>query len=166
MLWLFVRGVRAVSKILNGIGQVFLAILMFLGTADVLGRYFFNRPILGTFEISEILLAGVVFFGWAYVLYQDKHIAMEVIYSHLSPYAKKITDVITRFFSLFVFSLMAWRVTATAFHYKEVNRLLPGLLWPAYPFVLFVSLGAVLLCLELIIQIFYLLFSFRDMSRR
>ena len=36
--------------------------LMFLGAADVVGRYFFNMPIKGAYEYSEILLAGVVFF--------------------------------------------------------------------------------------------------------
>lgn len=35
-----------------------------LTTADVFGRYFFNRPITGTYEITEsYLMVSLVFFG-------------------------------------------------------------------------------------------------------
>jgi TRAP-type C4-dicarboxylate transport system permease small subunit len=146
-----------VNKFTLLVSQGLLAILMFLSVADVGGRYFFNRPIFGTLEISEVLLVCIVFFGTAYTVYQDKQITMELLYSRLSPSGKRLTDISTRFLSLVVLGLIAWRVTATAIYSKEVNRLVPGVLWPVYPFMLVVSFGATFICLELIIQIVYLI---------
>ena len=59
--------------------------------------------------------------------------------------------------SLALFVLMTWRVTEVAFYYKATNRLVPTLFWPMYPFVLFVSVGTLLLCMELIVQIVFLI---------
>lgn len=152
----FAKMVRMASKILMAISQGLLAILMFLSIADVIGRYLFNRPIFGTLEMSEVLLVSIVFFGSAYTLYLDKQITMELLYNRLSPPAKRTVNIITRLMAFSIFSLMVWKVTEKAFYFKETNRLIPSLLWPIYPFMLFVSLGLILISLELLIQIVYL----------
>ncbi len=51
-----------VSRTMSNIGMVVLLMLMLLITADVLLRYLFNRPILGTFDIVELMLGIVIFF--------------------------------------------------------------------------------------------------------
>lgn len=160
-----VRGIRAVSKAINAIGMVVLAILMLLGAADVLGRYLFNQPIMRTYEISQILLASIVFFGWAYTQYEDKHISIGLVFERFSPSVQRIIRIITHFLALIVFGLIAWQATILAMDFFHANRLLGGLLIPIYPFQLFVSFGAVLICLELIIQIFFLLIAAPDMAQ-
>jgi TRAP-type C4-dicarboxylate transport system permease small subunit len=160
----FAKFVRMASKILMAISQGLLAILMFLSITDVIGRYLFNRPIFGTLEMSEILLVSIVFFGSAYTLYLDKQITMELLYTRLSPSAKKIVNVITRLMAFIIFGLMVWKVTEKALYFKGVNRLIPSLLWPIYPFMLFVSLGAILISLELLIQIVYLFMNPKEVS--
>lgn len=160
----FAKGIRMASKILMAISQGLLAILMFLSITDVIGRYLFNRPIFGTLEVSEILLVCIVFFGSAYTLYMDKQITMELLYSRLSPSARKKVDVITRLMAFIIFSLMVWKVTEKALYFKEANRLIPSLLWPIYPFMLVVSLGAILLSLELLIQIVYLFLNHKNVN--
>jgi len=139
------------------VSQILLAILFFLSVADVAGRYLFNYPLVGTLEISEILLVGIVFFGSAYTLYQDKQITMDMLYSRLSNSVKKCVDIITRLFSLSIFILMLWKVTSTAMYYKDAHRLVPTLFWPIYPFVLFISFGVLMISMELIIEIVYLI---------
>ncbi|RCV85674.1 TRAP transporter small permease subunit, partial [Vreelandella rituensis] len=46
---------------LEGVAGATLFALMLLTTADVVGRYFFNAPILGTVELTQQMLAAVVF---------------------------------------------------------------------------------------------------------
>ena len=152
MFFSIVRAVRAVSKVSMSVSQVLLAVLFFLSVADVAGRYLFNYPLVGTLELSEILLVGIVFFGSAYTLYLDKQITMDMLYSRLPTSIQKYVDVITRLFSLTIFILMLWKVTATAIYFKDVHRLVPTLFWPIYPFVLFISFGVLMLSLELIIE--------------
>ena len=44
-------GLQRVSKVTAIIAAVVLAVMMLLTIADVAGRYFFNSPIKGTWEI-------------------------------------------------------------------------------------------------------------------
>lgn len=138
-----------------------LAFLMFISATDVIGRYLFNRPIIGIFEISEILLVGIVFLGSVYTLHQDKQITMELLYSGLSPKKKRIVDIVTRMLSAMVFILMTWKVTKMGIYCKQVGRQISGLLWPVYPFMFIVSLGSALISLELVAQIIILLTGFK-----
>ena len=48
--------VNPLSRVCHGIGSVILAFMMFITAADVCLRYFFNRPIMGAYELTEITL--------------------------------------------------------------------------------------------------------------
>ena len=160
-----VRVFRNISKALHTIGLAFAGILMFYGTADVVGRYFFNHPVRWTYELSQILLASIVFLGWAYTLYQDKHTTVGFVYTRLPIPVQRIVDVFTRFLALIAFGLITWQATAWAIVYWKAGRLIAGIFLPLYPFQMFVAFGALMLCLELIIQMFYLLFVTTGESR-
>lgn len=140
-----------------------LVVLMFLGASDVIGRYFFNKPIEGTREISEILLAGVVFFGWAYTLSVGGHVRLDTFVSRLRPRGQAIIGFVTSFIALFVFSLMAWQAAERAIASWKGHVLITVLFIPVFPFQFFVTVGALVLCLELIIQ---MLHSFTDMKKK
>jgi TRAP-type C4-dicarboxylate transport system permease small subunit len=155
------KGIRPVSNVLRVVGMGMLSVLMFLGAADVIGRYLFNKPILGTLEVSEILLAGIVFFGWAYTLSVEGHVRVDFFYLRFPVRAQRIVGFFTSFFSLVLFSLITWRAAKTAIFYWQGNKLVPILKIPVFPFQLFVSLGALALCLELIIEMSYFLFQAR-----
>ncbi len=155
------KSIRYVSNGLRVIGTGMLCLLMLLGAGDVIGRYFFNKPIMGTLEVSEILLGGIVFFGWAYTLYLQAHVKVDIFYSRLRPRMQGIVGLFTSFLSLVLFSLIAWQAAKIATTYLKGHRLVPLLNIPLYPFQLFVSLGAVVLCLELIVQIIHLVSQVR-----
>jgi len=53
---------RSLSTYLSYVGNFALAAMMLLTTADVIGRYFFNAPVLGAYEITEYLMLIMVFF--------------------------------------------------------------------------------------------------------
>ena len=50
----------------NGIGMVSLAAMMFLIAADVVLRYFFNKPITGDYELVQFMLVIMISLGLAY----------------------------------------------------------------------------------------------------
>lgn len=58
---------------------VFLFSLMILTCVDVLGRYFFNRPVYGGLELTEILLAGTIFFALPIVSYRGDNVVVDLI---------------------------------------------------------------------------------------
>ena len=65
------------------IGATLLPVLMLLIVADVIGRYFFNAPIKGTTEISELVLLTVILLAAGYTMSVGEHVAVEALISRL-----------------------------------------------------------------------------------
>ena len=60
-----------------------IAAMMLLTVADVVLRSFFNRPLHGTFELVELLLAGAFFLAVPASVLRDDHIVVDVVDSYL-----------------------------------------------------------------------------------
>jgi TRAP-type C4-dicarboxylate transport system permease small subunit len=64
---------------------VFLFLFVFMVVSDVAGRYALLKPVPGTMEIGEIVLAFVIFPGWAAVLANNQHIRVLIVVDRLPP---------------------------------------------------------------------------------
>jgi TRAP-type C4-dicarboxylate transport system permease small subunit len=153
----FEKGIRSAESILSFIGMGMLFVLMLLGSSDVIGRYVFNKPILGTLEISQILMAGMVFLGWAHTQAMRANVRMELVISHLPSQVRAIVEFATLFLSLALFSFIAWQAAVIAISYWKEHRLIETIYISSAPFQFLVSFGAFVLCLEFIIQMLHLL---------
>ncbi|MDP2916793.1 MAG: TRAP transporter small permease, partial [Dehalococcoidia bacterium] len=65
----------------NGAGAAILALMMGLVTVDVCLRFFFNRPLSGTYEIVELMMAVLVFGALAYTAIKKSHISIDAVTS-------------------------------------------------------------------------------------
>jgi TRAP-type C4-dicarboxylate transport system permease small subunit len=74
--WLFDR---AVAPALGLIAGVVLFALMALTFVDVVGRYFLSQPVYGGFEITEMLLAALIFAALPLVTLRDEHITVDLL---------------------------------------------------------------------------------------
>jgi TRAP-type C4-dicarboxylate transport system permease small subunit len=148
-----VKRVRNVESIFKTIGLGMLFILMLIGTADVIGRYLFNSPILGEVELSKILTVGIVILGWAYVQANKAHIRLTFVVSRFPPRAQAITDFVTSILSLVLFSLIAWQAVMVGLQCLEEHRVITIIHIPVAAMHFMVSAGASLICLEFIIQL-------------
>ena len=128
-------------------------LMMFIGAFDVLGRYLFNRPIRGTMEISAVMMGAIVFFSWAFTQRDDGHVKVELVVSYYSDRMRSIANCFTLSLSLVLFILIAYKSTLIAIRSFTEHRTLPILEIPTGPLHALVPIGAVLLCLTLLIQI-------------
>lgn len=149
----FERSVKGIADVLGNIGVVLLSVLMLLGAADVIGRYLFNKPIIGTMEIGEILLASMVVLGWSSTQIAKEHVSVKFFLYRVSRRARVNLDFATTFLSLVLFSLITWQSVLAAKLYHEAGRLVYTIDLPLAPFLLIVSLGALILCAVFIIQL-------------
>jgi TRAP-type C4-dicarboxylate transport system permease small subunit len=81
--------------------------MMLLTVADVVLRAVSNRPIRGTFEIIELLLACTFFLALPAVFLRDEHLLVDVI----DPIAPRWVPWLRRFAEIIaipVLALMAW----------------------------------------------------------
>jgi TRAP-type C4-dicarboxylate transport system permease small subunit len=66
------------QQALRGLAALILFVLMVLGTADVVGRYFFSAPIRGASELIELLMAALVFAAFPVVTVERAHITVDL----------------------------------------------------------------------------------------
>lgn len=75
----FDRVGRGLQQGVEGLAGAVLFILMLLTTVDVTGRYFFNAPILGAVELTQLLLAVIVFLAFPTVTWREEHITVDLL---------------------------------------------------------------------------------------
>jgi TRAP-type C4-dicarboxylate transport system permease small subunit len=130
---------------------MFLAIpLMLLTVGDVVGRSFFNKPIPGTFELSEYMLAVIILLGAAYTQQVKGHVGVDFLTSRYSPRTQAVFQFVTTIASLFIIAILVWYGYIEGIHEKAVSD---QLRIPQWPFKLLVAAGGLLLWLELVLDL-------------
>jgi len=129
---------------------MFLAIpLMLLTVGDVMGRSFFNKPIPGTFELSEYMLAVIVLLGAAYTQQVKGHVGVDFLTSRYSPRTQAVLQAVTTLAGLVIIAILVWQGYLEGIHEKGVSDQLRV---PQWPFKLLVAVGGLLLWLELLLD--------------
>ena len=147
------KGTTLINSALKYICVSLLFFMMVLGTVDVIGRYLFNKPILGTLEVFEILLPAIVLLGLGYTQESRAHVAMGLLVIHLSSRKKIVLDIITNGCALFISVLIVWRGWILSTVYWRMDRTIPTIDVPMFLPQLLVPLGALVLSLVLTVQI-------------
>ncbi len=103
---------RTILRVIDSINQragssaAWLCIVLVLvGTYDVILRYVFNAPTVWAYETSCMLGGTIYVIGWAYDHLRKSHVRVDILYTHLSPRGKAISDLIAA--AIFFFPLMA-----------------------------------------------------------
>ena len=73
---------RLIVPALGLIAATELFCLMLLTCVDVIGRYFFSSPVAGGFEITEMLLAGLIFSALPLVTLRGEHVTVRPAGAH------------------------------------------------------------------------------------
>jgi TRAP-type C4-dicarboxylate transport system permease small subunit len=95
---------------LGGIAALTLFLLMIVTGVDVVGRYLFNQPLLGGFELTEVLLAALIFAGLPLVSLSSEHVTMDVLDSVSPPRLLRLQKRITNALGALCLSYLAWRL--------------------------------------------------------
>jgi TRAP-type C4-dicarboxylate transport system permease small subunit len=144
-------GIRRINYLVCAIGMATILPLMLLTFADVMLRGFFNKPIPGTFELSQYILAVVILLGAAYTQQVKGHVGVNFITARLSRRSRAICEIVTTLLSLFIIAVLFWQGWVEGINEKAVSD---QLRIPQYPFRVLVAVGGFLLWLELLIDLF------------
>ncbi|MDP2916780.1 MAG: TRAP transporter small permease [Dehalococcoidia bacterium] len=124
-----------------------LALMMFLTGADVLLRYVFNRPIMGSLEITEFMMSMTVGFGLAYCALKKGHIRVDLVLIYIPQKARRIMDVVAYVVSFAFYCLIVWQVLLNGRSLMDSKLTSSVLFIPVYPFVFLLVIGAAILAL-------------------
>jgi TRAP-type C4-dicarboxylate transport system permease small subunit len=129
--------------------------MMLLTVADVIGRYFFSKPIKGTWEVIGLLLVFAGTWGLARCQVQKSHIQVTVLIQRLSRRVQATIRSVAYLFGFAGFSLLSWRVFVMAKRYFLLPRgnVTDTLDIPYAPFMLALSIGVGVAALILVIDL-------------
>ena len=108
----FERASRALAM-----GGGFLLIgIMAMTVVSVVGRYAFNAPIPGDYEITELVCGVAVFAFFPYCHMRNANIVVEFFTARLSPRRKTVLDTLHNLAFTVVAGLIAWRLLVGGLH--------------------------------------------------
>jgi TRAP-type C4-dicarboxylate transport system permease small subunit len=127
------------DRVLGAAAAILLFGLMTLTTADVIGRYFFNWPLRGAFEITELLLLTLIFAGLPLASRADEHVTLDFIDRLLDRkgrvFLRRAVDLVC---GVIILGL-AWRVWVKAGTIAGYGDTTDVLRVPVAPFVYFMT---------------------------
>jgi len=132
--------------IYHSIGAAILIPMMLLITADVVMRYIFSRPLLGSQDAVQTMTGMSIVFGLAYTAVVKGHTKVDAVTSHLPEKSKLILQGITDILSFGLLSLITWQSVVYAKEAFESSYVTSALFIPFYPFILVTTIGLLLFC--------------------
>ena len=124
-----------------------LAAMTLLTVSDVFLRYAFNRPIIGTTELTELMMVCVAFLGLAWCAIKQGHLKVDLVMSRFSPGSQAVVDSITLAAGLCVCAFITWRSFQESMTVLRIGSTSSLLDVPDFPFYLVLTLGFAVLCL-------------------
>jgi len=124
---------------LGGFAALLLFFMMALTFVDVIGRYFFNAPVPGGFEMTEVALATLIFAGLPLVTARDEHVTVDLFDRMIPARVRHIRDAgiaVLCGVLLFVISYRVWLKADETVRYGDVTAILEI---PLGPMVYFMS---------------------------
>jgi TRAP-type C4-dicarboxylate transport system permease small subunit len=132
---------------------VITMIIMLLQTADVLGRKLFGTPVLGTYDITTLLIAPLVSFGIGYAHSEGAHVRVEFLVRILPQQVRRMMAICTSLLSLTFFILLTWRVILYGMKMWETGSQSLTIRLPIFPSVYSIALGCAVLCVLLVMDV-------------
>lgn len=150
---LFDRIIRILVTVAFSIAAAAMLVMMVIGSADVVGTFFFNSPVTAALEMQEVLLAMAIFLALAHAQSRQEHICVDIITERLSAPIRRVLNLVVLFASMTVFAVIAWRTWVLATASWDMRETANAIFrFPIYPGKFLVSIGAGIAALECLRQ--------------
>lgn len=139
-----------VVRFIDKLSWIMLFVLMTMTALDLFLRNFSNSSILGSVELTELMMVIIVFCSLSQCESDNGHIRIELIMDKFGTKTRNIADIFTQGLSTFVFGLMSISIFNHAANMKEYGEVTMDLNLPLFPFVYIASFGCILMTLVLL----------------
>lgn len=137
---------------LGVVAAALLLAMMTLTSVDVIGRYLFNRPLAGAFEVTELMLAALIFVGLPLATARDEHITVDLLDALLPAWLIQFGSILMSVLSALVLGGVAWQLWLKTRSLVEDDTVTHVLEVPLAPIGYLMVLGCVLSGLILLAQ--------------
>ena len=129
----------SVSLFSANIAAVVLLLLVALTCIDVIGRYFFNSPLVGAVELVQICMGAITFFSFPLMFLRHDHIIVDLIPHFRRGYLGWVISILFLAVTCFVAVKLGLRVFDYALRAFEDSDVTEYLTIPRYPIVGFIT---------------------------
>jgi TRAP-type C4-dicarboxylate transport system permease small subunit len=84
--------------------------MMVLTCVDVVGRYFFNSPVQGGLELTEMMLAATIFSAMPLVTLREEHVVIDLLDSFMPDWLLRVQHIAACLVGAFALSVLTWRL--------------------------------------------------------
>jgi TRAP-type C4-dicarboxylate transport system permease small subunit len=132
-----------ISQVQVIISCAMLALMMFISTADVVGRYFFLKPITGVWEIVSYAFVVCGAFALGYTQLVKGNIAITLISDRLKPRVRAGIFIFSYLICIAASALITWQgwLRMLTYSHKTVGGETITLGITIWPFMLIFTLG-------------------------
>lgn len=124
-----------------GAASLCLLGLMLITFADVVGRYFFNAPLVFTVEIVELGMGLMIFFGLALTTLNRGHISVDLINGMVPLYVRVWLASFSALIAIVFFGLITWRLWDRAMNFWSDGLATQILFLPVAPVVFVMAIA-------------------------
>ncbi len=131
---------RGLAGILTTIVVVSLSVMSLLTTVDATGRYLLNRPVLGSVELTELLMVALIFAAIPLVTLSHGHVVVDIFSLLVPRRARPFQRAAGHLLACGISGLLATVAWQKAVSVSRYGDLTPMINIPLGPFVYAMSL--------------------------
>ena len=98
------------KHLFGGFAALLLFFMMGLTFVDVILRYWFDMPIPGGFEVTELLLASLIFCGLPQVTMEQEHVSVDLFDRFIPKAIHRLRDLTVLGTCSVCIAVLAWRM--------------------------------------------------------
>jgi TRAP-type C4-dicarboxylate transport system permease small subunit len=147
------KAIQIVSFLLGKFSSWLIFFLTVITFIDILGRYLFNSPITGVFEITELALAVMVFLALGYTQVFKGHVTIDFFVSRLNPAKRKCMEIFMLSVSFLLISVLTWELGLHTVRLYRAGNVTGVLELPHWPIVLTMAIGSGVYAINILLDL-------------
>lgn len=137
---------------LGGCAAVILFCLMMLTFVDVVGRDGFNTPFPGGFEITELMMAALIFTALPIVSWREEHVVIDLLDPLIPKTAARWRQVGVNLISTVAMGMLTWQTWETAVQLNAYDETTEYLQIPVAPIIFLISVMSAIAAFALFVN--------------
>jgi TRAP-type C4-dicarboxylate transport system permease small subunit len=149
----FTRWNGRVTAWLARIAAFVLAVMAVVTFADVIARYFFNRPFTFTVEMTELAMGVIVWLAVGLTTHDNEHISVDFLTLRLAARTRAVIEILTNLTALGFLALVTWRLWVQAAFLLQKGDLTQVVRVPYWPVAYVIAIGSIFLLTGVLVQL-------------
>lgn len=147
------KAIFFLNVLLGKLASGFIFLLTVITFIDIMGRYFFNYPLAGVFEVTELTVAIMVFLALGYTHVLKGHVTIDFFIRKLTPPKRRYAEILTLSVSFLLICLLTWELGLHTVRLYRAGNVTGVLELPHWPIVLTMTVGSGIYAMDILFDL-------------